>query len=350
MSHPMIPSNPYDAIRLSPVEREREADAYLKANGFTDCGSTRELLLPPDKLARKIETASDARSARAFSQRQASGALHPSELAAEKQNERLRAHIERREFFEHMTRPCHSAAASLRRAERGLRRLRSVRNKFERAVVVAAIDSDFAETGRTATSRREAIAKALGVSLRTIVTMIVQGRRSIELAKRMAQAEQPTTEKPVISQPISTGAILPNIARAVTGSRFDSRARIAGVAELRVDEQREFVALLERQSVLGEIVELDALDKKARAKMLRHSILDCLDGCNRQNAGDRRTLAAHQTAEQNRIVAEWIAEAIDDATGADTSRSRYIVRQHAQAARDWIAQERAKAETVTGES
>lgn len=276
--------------------------------------------------------------------------LSSSERKLEVLNERLRALIERRELYAYPARPLNSAEAYEHRAKCALGRLRAISTPFECEIAATIVDADFENAGYRAAPRRDMIAAALGVSVRTVVSLIVRGRRSLDLAAQMAKAAAAEAAKPKVAQSISartlaTGTTLPNIAKATNGTQFDSRERRAGIAAMCVDEQCEFVALLEQQAVESEIDATDALDRKCRAKLLPHSILNKLDACDRNREGVRRMLAGLDHDERKRLVAEWIREAIDDAiagsaTQRQRARSSRTDREYAEMARVWIRHQR----------
>jgi hypothetical protein len=330
----------------------RAADAILaqdagKARAANDA-AFKERLYPPDK----ITAIADARqSAGKPLLADDNGELLAPERAAESSDARLRAHIKRHEYYTDLTRPCHSADAHERRAKRGLQRLPTVRNSFEREVIAAAIDDDLRLACHDLKRRRDQIAAALNVSVSAVTKLIKRGRLSLDKASQMAAAAD--TAKPVVDQPISApslaaGTTLPNLALATRGTQFDSRERRAGIAALSAEEQREFVTLLVRQAVEGDIDATDALDRKQRAKRLPESILGALDDCDRNRDDVRRMLASLDHDERKRLCAEWTVEAVDNAI-AGTPSQRQAARnnrtnlEYAEMARAWVKRQREKA-------
>src|SRR5437016_2310898 len=94
-----------------------------------------------------------------------------------------------------------------------------------------------ASAGHDSKRRRDLIAAALGVSVRTVVSLIVRGRRSLELASQMAnaaavEAEKTKTYQSISAPPLATGTTLPDLAKATVGTQFDSRERRRGIAAI----------------------------------------------------------------------------------------------------------------------
>jgi hypothetical protein len=341
--------------------RMRDADALLsRYDGdayATDDADFKEFAFAPAKIEEIADTRQSV-GAPFLADDENDGELFAPERAADTRASRLRQHIARREFFASLTHPLKDADAFERRARKGVCRLQSIRSAYEIEILCATIDEDFAKAGHNSKRRRD-LAATLNVSVSTIVTLIGRGRCSLETAIQMAKAAaaeavSPKADQSISAPPLAAGPTLPNIAQATRGSQFDSRERRAGIAELTVEEQCEFVALIEQQAVEGEIDAADALDRKSRTKLLPHSILHALDDCDRNREDVRRTLAGLDHDERKRLVGEWIGEALDDAIAGSAPQrqaaSKRTNREYAEMARAWVKRQRAKTNRQPSES
>jgi hypothetical protein len=125
-------------------------------------------------------------------------------------------------------------------------------------------------------------------------------RRFAEMAARCLNVSKRSVERAL------KGKIIPNLLRAVAGTRFDTAQWLTRLAALSLEQQHAFAREAHRRR--EELLLINEIFGDGRLRRLDHAMLDALEAIDRNDQQTRRKLAAMTQSEAVEAVANWQRE------------------------------------------